>query len=80
MIGIGGSTADLRQPYSQLAPQSGACDIAVFCLGHERVFPAFEAAAKRGMKAAVIYDVELTRFGGRFVTYVVSVSLSICIS
>jgi hypothetical protein len=25
-------------------------------------------------------ELELTRFGGRFVTYVVSVSLSICIS
>src|SRR3954468_13007062 len=30
-------------------------DVAVFCLGHQRVFDAFLAAARRGIKGAVIY-------------------------
>ncbi|HTQ33770.1 MAG TPA: CoA-binding protein [Stellaceae bacterium] len=33
-----------------------APDVAVFCLGSARVLDAFIAGAKRGMKAAVIYD------------------------
>ena len=45
-----------RPCYASPAELPEAPDIAVFCLGHERVFSAFEAAAKRGMKAAVIYD------------------------
>jgi acetate---CoA ligase (ADP-forming) len=45
-----------RSCYASPAELPEAPDIAVFCLGHERVLPAFEAAAKRGMKAAVIYD------------------------
>ena len=45
-----------RRCYASPAELPEAPDIAVFCLGHERVFSAFEAAAKRGMKAAVIYD------------------------
>src|SRR5580658_3430459 len=44
-----------RPCYASPAELPEAPDIAVFCLGHERVFSAFEAAAKRGMKAAVIY-------------------------
>jgi acetate---CoA ligase (ADP-forming) len=33
-----------------------APDIGVFCLGHARILDAFIATARRGMKAAVIYD------------------------
>jgi predicted CoA-binding protein len=45
-----------RPCYASPAELPEAPDIVVFCLGHDRVFSAFEAAAKRGMKAAVIYD------------------------
>lgn len=45
-----------RPCYASPAELPEAPDIVVFCLGHERVLPAFEAAARRGMKAAVIYD------------------------
>jgi hypothetical protein len=38
-----------RPCYPSPAELPEAPDIAVFCLGHERVFSAFEAAAKRGM-------------------------------
>ena len=31
-------------------------DVALFCMGHERVLDAFAAAADRGVRAAVIYD------------------------
>ena len=31
-------------------------DVALFCMGHERVLDAFLAAAERGIRAAVIYD------------------------
>jgi acyl-CoA synthetase (NDP forming) len=42
--------------YASLAELPEAPDIGVFCLGHARIFDAFVAAAKRGMRAAVIYD------------------------
>jgi acetate---CoA ligase (ADP-forming) len=45
-----------RTCYASVADLPEAPDIAVFCLGHERVLDAFVAAAKRGMKAAIIYD------------------------
>ncbi len=45
-----------RACYPSLADLPEAPDVAVFCLGHERVLDAFVAAAERGMKAAVIYD------------------------
>jgi len=45
-----------RACYASPAELPEAPDVTVFCLGHARVLPAFEAAAKRGMKAAVIYD------------------------
>jgi acetate---CoA ligase (ADP-forming) len=45
-----------RACYPSLADLPEAPDVAVFCLGHERVLEAFIAGAKRGMKAAVIYD------------------------
>ena len=49
--------AVLNRPcYASLASLPEAPDVAVFCLGHERVVDAFIAGAKRGMKAAVIYD------------------------
>lgn len=45
-----------RPCYASPADLPEAPDVAVFSLGHERVLPAFIAAAKRGMKAAVIFD------------------------
>jgi len=45
-----------RTCYPSFAELPEAPDVAVFCLGHERVVDAFIAGAKRGMKAAVIYD------------------------
>ena len=45
-----------RKCYASVADLPEAPDVAVFCLGHARVLDAFIAAAKRGMKAAVIYD------------------------
>ena len=49
--------AVLNRPcYASVADLPEAPDVAVFCLGHERVVDAFMAGAKRGMKAAVIYD------------------------
>ncbi|HWB50496.1 MAG TPA: CoA-binding protein [Stellaceae bacterium] len=45
-----------RTCYPSFADLPEAPDVAVFCLGHERVVDAFIAGAKRGMKAAVIYD------------------------
>src|SRR3954466_2839115 len=33
-----------------------APDVAVFCVGHQRVLETFIAAALRGIKGAVIYD------------------------
>jgi acyl-CoA synthetase (NDP forming) len=57
-----------RPCYASPAELPEAPDVAVFCLGHERVLSALEAAAKRGMKAAVIYDggfAEQARKAGR---------------
>jgi acetate---CoA ligase (ADP-forming) len=49
--------AVLNRPcYASVADLPEAPDVAVFCLGHARVVDAFMAGAKRGMKAAVIYD------------------------
>ncbi|HVH80675.1 MAG TPA: CoA-binding protein, partial [Stellaceae bacterium] len=45
-----------RACYPSFAELPEAPDVAVFCLGHERVVDAFVAGAKAGMKAAVIYD------------------------
>jgi acyl-CoA synthetase (NDP forming) len=45
-----------RACYKSVADLPEAPDVAVFCLGHARVLPAFEEAAARGMKAAVVYD------------------------
>ncbi|HXO02338.1 MAG TPA: CoA-binding protein [Stellaceae bacterium] len=45
-----------RTCYKSVADLPEAPDIGVFCLGHERVLDAFIGAAKRGMRAAVIYD------------------------
>ena len=45
-----------RHCYPSLAELPKAPDVAVFCLGHERILDALTAAAERGMKAAVIYD------------------------
>jgi acyl-CoA synthetase (NDP forming) len=45
-----------RSCYPSFADLPEAPDLAVFCLGHARVIDAFAAGARRGMKAAVIYD------------------------
>src|SRR3954451_20601354 len=42
--------------YPTIADVPEAPDVAVFCLGHQRVLDAFIDAARRGIKAAVIYD------------------------
>ena len=42
--------------YPSIADVPEAPDVAVFCLGHQRVLDAFIAAARRGIKGAVIYD------------------------
>jgi acyl-CoA synthetase (NDP forming) len=50
------STVSGRRCYSSVAELPEAPDVALFCVGHTRVLDAFLAAAKRGVKAAVIYD------------------------
>ena len=42
--------------YPSIANVPEAPDVAVFCLGHQRVLDAFIAAVRRGIKGAVIYD------------------------
>jgi acyl-CoA synthetase (NDP forming) len=42
--------------YADIAELPEAPDVAAFCVGHERVVEPLSAAAKRGVKAAVIYD------------------------
>src|SRR3954454_14896860 len=42
--------------YPTIADVPEAPDVAVFCVGHQRVLDPFIAAARRGVKAAVIYD------------------------
>src|SRR5215813_9947242 len=50
--------------YGGIAELPEAPDIAVFCVGHERVLEPFAAAAERGVKAAVIYDGGFAERGG----------------
>src|SRR3954451_25369324 len=45
-----------RPCYPTIADVPEAPDTAVFCLGYQRVLDAFTAAARRGIKGAVIYD------------------------
>ena len=52
-----------RQCYGSIAELPEAPDVAVFCVGHERVLEPFAAAAERGIKAAVIYDGGFTERG-----------------
>src|SRR5215472_7938908 len=42
--------------YPSIADIPEAPEMAVFCLGHRHVLDSFAAAAKRGIRAAVIYD------------------------
>ena len=57
-------TSLLNRPcYPSPADLPEAPDVAVFSLGHERVLPAFIAAAERGMKAAVIFDGGFAEYG-----------------
>jgi acyl-CoA synthetase (NDP forming) len=43
-----------RQCYASIAELPEAPDVAVFCVGHERVLEPFAAAAELGVRAAVI--------------------------
>jgi len=45
-----------RRCYASIADLPEAPDVAVFCVGHERVLEPLAAAAQRGAKSAVIYD------------------------
>ncbi|HEY2500359.1 MAG TPA: CoA-binding protein [Mycobacterium sp.] len=59
-------TSLLNRPcYASPAELPEVPDVAVFCLGHERVLPTFIAAAERGMKAAVIFDGGFAEYGTR---------------
>ena len=57
------STVLGRQCFASIAELPEAPDVAVFCVGHERVLEPFAAAAERGIKAAVIYDGGFTERG-----------------
>ena len=50
------STVLGRQCYASVAELPEAPDVAVFCVGHERVLDPLATAATRGVGAAVIYD------------------------
>ena len=45
-----------HQCWPSIAALPDAPDVALFCVGHQRVLDAFLAAAERGVRAAVIYD------------------------
>ena len=45
-----------RRCYPSIEELPEAPDVAVFCVGHERVLEPLAAAAERGVEAAVIYD------------------------
>ena len=45
-----------HQCYASIAELPDAPDVAVFCVGHERVLEPLAVAAERGVRAAVIYD------------------------
>src|SRR5215831_15422784 len=45
-----------RKCYGTIAELPEAPDVAVFCVGHQRVLEPLAAAAERGVKGAVIYD------------------------
>jgi acetate---CoA ligase (ADP-forming) len=55
-INPGYSTVSNRRCYASIAELPEAPDVAVFCVGHERVLDPFLAAAERGARGAVIYD------------------------
>lgn len=50
------STVLGRRCWPGIAELPETPDVALFCVGHERVLDAFAAAAERGVRAAVIYD------------------------
>src|SRR6516165_5156486 len=50
------STVLGRQCFASIAELPEAPNVAVFCVGHERVLDPLTAAAVRGVEAAVIYD------------------------
>jgi len=45
-----------RRCYASIAELPEVPDVAVFCVGHERVLDPFLSAAERGVRGAVIYD------------------------
>ncbi len=45
-----------RRCWPSIAELPETPDVALFCMGHERVLDAFAGAAERGVRAAVIYD------------------------
>jgi acyl-CoA synthetase (NDP forming) len=45
-----------RRCWQRIAELPETPDVALFCMGHERVFDAFAGAAERGVRAAVLYD------------------------
>jgi acetate---CoA ligase (ADP-forming) len=64
-IGFAGRVFPVNPSYSavlghrcwpNIADLPEAPDVALFCIGHERVLDAFLVAAERGVRAAVIYD------------------------
>ena len=55
-INPGYATVLGRRCYASIGELPETPDIALFCMGHERVLDAFLAAAERGVKGAVIYD------------------------
>jgi acetate---CoA ligase (ADP-forming) len=55
-VNPGYQTVAGRRCYASVAELPEAPDVAVFCVGHERVLEPFRAAAERGVRAAVIYD------------------------
>ena len=50
------STVLGRRCWPAIAELPESPDVALFCMGHERVLDAFIAAAEHGIRAAVIYD------------------------
>jgi acyl-CoA synthetase (NDP forming) len=50
------STVLDRRCWPSIAELPETPDVALFCMGHERVLGALAAAAERGVRAAVIYD------------------------
>src|SRR5260370_39921861 len=55
-INPGYATVLGRRCYASITELPEMPDLALFCMSHQRILDAFQAAAKRGVKGAVIYD------------------------